>query len=633
MHTNEVAVGTFRAADDTQSTKTFRALTIAAIGIVFGDIGTSPLYALKSCFADQGLAPTESNVLGLLSLVLWSLVIVVTVKYVLLIMRADNEGEGGVLALMALVHEERRPSSVIIIIGLFGACLFFGDGVITPAISVLSAVEGLALAVPSAAPYVLAISITVLTALFLSQSHGTEKIGLLFGPIMLAWFGIIGAMGALEVARNPGVLAAVNPVYAVSFFTENGFAGFLALGGVVLAVTGGEALYADMGHFGVKPIKLAWLCCVMPALMLNYFGQSALILEQADAVRNPFYLLAPNWLILPLVMLATMATVIASQAVISGVFSATQQAIQLGFCPKMEVRHTSDHHEGQIYLPEANERLLGWVVVLVLVFQSSDRLANAYGIAVTGTMAATSLLFFLVMRRRWGWPLSLCILLTVALLTIDLAFFFANIMKVFDGGWIPLCLAGLLAVLMTSWRQGREILAERLRAETMETSLFLSRLDAKPQLRVRGTAIYLTRHATLLPNAMLHNLKHNKILHDRVVFLTVTSTDTPRVTPEERVTVSALRHDFFHVVMRFGFTELPDVPEALNECARYGLEFDEMDTSYFLGRETLIPATTPPMPRWRERIFILLSKNSYSAADYYRIPTDRVVELGAQVPV
>jgi KUP system potassium uptake protein len=632
MSVNGAIAETFPSSAASPTDQTLRSLTIAAIGIVFGDIGTSPLYALKACF-DQGLVVNPENVLGLLSLVLWSLIVVVTVKYVLLIMHADNDGEGGILALMALVHDAKRPSAAVGAIGLFGASLFFGDGVITPAISVLSAVEGLALALPSTTPYILAISIAVLVALFLCQSHGTEKIGLLFGPIMLTWFSILGIMGGLALLENPAVLAAFNPLYAVDFFIRNGWTAFLALGGVVLAVTGGEALYADMGHFGLKPIRRAWLGFVMPALMLNYFGQCALILTQPDAVRNPFFLLAPEGLLLPLVVLATMATVIASQAVISGVFSATQQAVQLGFCPRMEVRHTSDHHEGQIFLPEANERLLGWVVVLVLVFQSSDRLANAYGIAVTGTMAATSLLFFLAMRRLWHWPLAVCCLVAGSLLAVDLAFFAANVMKVFDGGWIPLCLAALLATLMTSWRRGREILSERLRADTMETSTFLARLSVKTPIRIPGTAVYLTRHADMLPNALLHNLKHNKTLHDRVVFLTVTSTDTPRVLPEHRVSVTDLGQSFFHVVMRFGFTELPDIPEALKECARYGVEFDYMDTSYFLGRETLIPATNPPMPRWRERLFILLSKNAYSAAEYYRIPTDRVVELGAQVPI
>lgn len=610
-------------------------LTVAAIGVVYGDIGTSPLYTLKECLGGpHGFGASAEAVLGLLSLILWALILVVTVKYVAFMTRADNRGEGGILALMSLAHRKGGDRSLLVVgAGLFGAALFFGDGVITPAISVLSAVEGLHVVAPDLERVVLPTTLIVLALLFGFQFKGTERVGAWFGPIMVIWFLVLAALGVTQIVRQPAVLAAFDPRYAIEFFLTHGFVGFAALGAVVLAVTGGEALYADMGHFGVRPIRMAWTTFVLPALAVNYLGQAALVLEVPEAASNPFYLLAPEWLRLPLVGLATMATVIASQAVISGAFSVTQQAIQLGFCPRMEIRHTSEHRIGQIYMPEVNERLFVAVVVLVLMFQSSSALASAYGIAVTGTMTATTLLAFFVVRRVWHWSLPLSLAVIGAFLVADLAFLGATALKIVDGGWVPLALAAVLCIMMTTWRRGRAILGEKLREATIPTALFLERLDQKQPLRVPGTAVYLTRHIDELPNALLHNLKHNKVLHEKVVLLTVETAEVPRVADEERTKVTALRPDFFRIFVSFGFMEIPDIPQALAQCRRHGVDLTGLDTSFFLGRETLIPAMHPPMSRWRERLFIVLSRNAVSASDFFNIPTDRVVELGAQVPI
>jgi KUP system potassium uptake protein len=480
---------------------------------------------------------------------------------------------------------------------------------------------------------VLAIVLGVLVGLFAFQYKGTDRVAAWFGPVMVLWFVVLAVLGVIHIAQAPVVLAAFDPRHAVAFFTANRFAGFVALGAVFLAVTGGEALYADMGHFGRRPVQLAWLSFVLPALMLNYLGQGALVLSSPAAVANPFYLMAPAWLLLPLVVLATAATVIASQAVISGAFSVTQQTIQLGLCPRMEIRHTSEKQQGQIYMPEVNERLLIGVVALVLLFGSSNNLAAAYGIAVTGTMTATTLLAYVVVRYLWRWPLAVSLAIAGGFLAIDLAFLSANLLKLFTGGWIPLLLAAVLCVMMATWRQGRMILADKLRESSMPTALFLARIDEKPPLRVPGTAIYMTRHSDMLPNAMLHNLKHNKVLHQHVVLLTVETQDEPRVDAASRVTVEPLRPDVLRVFVRYGFMETPDIPVALAACERFGVKTDAIDTSYFLGRETLIPSPVPPMMRWQERLFFLLSRNAVSATDFFRIPTDQVVELGAQVPM
>ena len=610
-------------------------LVVAAIGVVYGDIGTSPLYTLKECFGEaHGLAITQPNVLGLLSLVLWALILVVTIKYVLFIMRADNRGEGGVLALMELAEKAKGERHWLVIgAGLFGASLFFGDGMITPAISVLSAVEGLTIVTPAFHSYVVPIALAVLVGLFAFQRHGTEKVGAWFGPVMTLWFATLAALGAVHVIGNPAVLTAVDPRHAIRFFAENGFAGFAALGGVVLAITGAEALYADMGHFGARPVRLGWLGFVFPALALNYMGQSALVLESPEAAHNPFYLLAPEWALLPLVGLATAATVIASQAVISGAYSLTQQAIQLGLWPREEIRHTSETQMGQIYLPVTNARLLIGVIVLVLFFGSSSGLASAYGIAVTGTMVTTSLLAFIVLRYGWGWSLPLSIVVIGSFLLIDLAFLGANLLKILSGGWVPLLFAAALCMTMTTWRRGRQAIATKLREGTLPTEIFLERLDEKQPIRVPGTAIYLTGDCEMLPHALLHNLKHNKVLHERVVFLTVQTLGVPRVPRQDRVRIEQLRPDVFRITVFYGFMQTPHVPRALVAANRLGVQFDRMDTSYFVGRETLVPSMQPTLSGWRETLFIILSKNAASATDFFQIPTNRVVELGTQVPI
>ncbi|NNB98399.1 potassium transporter Kup [Corallococcus exiguus] len=612
-------------------------LALSALGIVYGDIGTSPLYALRECFTGaHGVTPTPANVLGVLSLIVWSLIIVVSVKYIIFVMRADNRGEGGILALMALaMHRPRgqshRARPVLITLGLFGAALIYGDGVITPAISVMSAVEGLSVATPVFQPYVIPISLVILLLLFMVQRKGTAGIGTVFGPLMTVWFLVLAVLGVKELLHNPAVLWSLSPVHGVQFFIDNGWHGFLVLGAVILVVTGGEALYADMGHFGAGPIRRAWFLLVLPSLVLNYLGQGALLLRHSEAARNPFFLLAPEWALYPLVALSTAAAVIASQALISGSFSTTRQAMQLGYCPRMEVVHTSAEEMGQIYLPGVNGALLVGVIALVLGFGSSSRLAAAYGIAVTTTMGITTVLAYVVARERWGVRRSVALPIASLFMVVDLAFFGANAAKIADGGWFPLLLAVCIFTMMTTWKRGRDILAGKLRAASLGLKDLLGSFGDHPPLRVPGTAIFMTGNPEGTPPALLHNLKHNKILHEQVVLLTIISEEIPHVVAQERVEVEPLEQGFVRVVARYGFMENPSIPDILKRCREKGLQFQLMGTSFFLGRETLIPTKKPGMAVWREALFTWMSRNARSATAYFRIPPNRVVELGSQV--
>jgi KUP system potassium uptake protein len=624
-------------ASEGASDERVRALMLGALGVVFGDIGTSPLYALRECFGPASqIAPTADNVLGVLSLMFWALMLVISLKYVLVVMRADNRGEGGILSLLALTLRAARgprERAVITVIGLVGAALFYGDSVITPAISVLSAVEGLNVATPVFAPYVVPFALLILVPLFLFQKGGTERVGAFFGPVMLVWFLTLAVLGVFNVAGNLAVLNALDPSHAVRFFQRNQGPGFLILGAVVLVVTGGEALYADMGHFGRSPIRRAWFALVLPGLVLNYFGQGALLLASPEAVRNPFYLMVPEWGLYPLVLLATLATVIASQAVITGAFSVTQQAIQLGFVPRLTITHTSEQERGQIYLPPVNWALLLAVVTLVIGFGSSSALAAAYGIAVVGAMTMDSLLALVVAIRIWRVAPVLALAGFAVFLAIDLSFLGANAVKIPEGGWFPLLMATVIFVLMTTWRRGRELLAAKLREGQISLASFLARIREGHPPRVPGTAVFLSQSRTGIPNALLHNLKHNKVLHERVVLLTVETADVPRVPAGEHIHIDVREKNFYRVILRYGFFESPDVPRSLQGCAALGLPFDMMDTSFFLGRETLLAATRPGMARWREALFIAMSQNAARAMDFFRIPTNRVVELGTQVEI
>lgn len=618
------------------SSRAVAPLALAAIGVVFGDIGTSPLYTIKEVFHEtHGISVVQENVLGVLSLVLWALIIVVSLKYVVFIMRADNRGEGGIMALMALTRKvsanDSRTRWLLMVLGLFGAALFYGDGVITPAISVLSAVEGLEIATPAFQPYVIPIALIVLVALFLFQRRGTASVGRLFGPIMVGWFLTLTILGVINIAREPAVFAAVNPLHAMHFFIEHRVQGFIALGAVVLAVTGGEALYADMGHFGRVPIRMAWFGFVLPALLINYFGQCALLIAHPEAVENPFYLMAPTWALYPLVALATVATVIASQAVISGAFSVTRQAMQLGYCPRLQVLHTSEKEIGQIYVPAMNWLLLLAIIALVLGFKNSSNLAAAYGIAVTGTMAIDTMLAVVVARLLWGWNLAACVLVAVFFLVVDLAFFSANAIKIPHGGWFPIAVAVMVFTLLSTWERGREILLERLRTGAIALTPFLEGVAAHPPTRVPGTAIFLTANADGVPHALLHNLSHNKVLHKRVMLLTVITEDVPHVPEIDWAEVQPLGNEFYRVLLRFGFKDEPDVPLALQRCTQLDFEFNMLETSFFLSRETLIATTLPGMSLWRERLFAGMARNATSATAYFKIPPNRVVELGTQV--
>ncbi|WP_024304391.1 low affinity potassium transporter Kup [Pseudogulbenkiania sp. MAI-1] len=609
-------------------------ITLAALGVVYGDIGTSPLYTLKECFAGHlGLAPSHENVLGILSLIFWALIMVVSIKYLSFVLRADNRGEGGILTLMALAkrHVPGKTGWLLMVMGLMGGGFFYGEVVITPAISVLSAIEGLEVMTPELEPYVMPISVAVLVALFLIQRHGTASVGKLFGPVMLLWFSVLAILGINAIVDHPGVLQAVHPGYAFDFMSHHKKLGFLALGSVVLAITGAEALYADMGHFGKKPIRLAWFSFVLPALLLNYFGQGALILADPKTVENPFFHLAPEWALFPLVILAALATVIASQAVISGVFSLTRQAVQLGFMPRIDIQHTSDKEIGQIYIPLINWVLLAAVIIVVLAFHSSSHLAAAYGIAVTGTMVITAILSCTVALRNWGWPKALVLAIGAAFLFIDIPLFAANALKLFAGGWLPLVIGLATFTLMTTWKRGREILLERLNEQAIPLDSFVENMESFPPSRVQGTAVFLTSTLQGVPHALLHNLKHNKVLHERIVLLTIRGEDVPYVADSERVIVTRLSNSFWQVEAFYGFQETPDLQDIMNHCAAKGLEFEVMDTSFFLSRETLLSTARPGMARWREQIFVWMSKNALRATDFFHIPTNRVVELGAQI--
>ena len=618
-------------------------LTLTALGVVYGDIGTSPLYAMKECFfGSHSVPPTHDNVLGVLSLIIYALLLVVSVKYVALVLRADNQGEGGILALTALIptkgDDRTRSGSrlavgrpVLIALGIFGTALLYGDGMITPAISVLGAVEGLEVATPFFTPYVVPITVAILIGLFSIQRFGTHRVGRLFGPIVIVWFLAIAALGILWITRMPSVLGAFDPRHAVSFLTANGFMGFAVLGAVFLVVTGGEALYADMGHFGRNPIRLAWFALVLPSLVLNYLGQGALLLVN-PAVEHPFFELAPSWALWPLIVIATCAAIIASQALISGSFSITRQAVQLGLAPRLEIEHTSVHEMGQVYVPRVNWALMVSTVAIVVGFGSSSAMAAAYGIAVTLTMIITVLLLFIVETERWRWPLPLAALAMALFLTIDLAFFGANALKIVQGGWLPLAVAAVLFTLMTTWRTGRQIVAERLARRSVSLEDFFRLVDSMQPARVPGTAVYMTAQGGGTPLALVHNLQYNKVLHERVVILNVVTTRQPYCNDEERYAVDVLSHGLFNVRLQYGFMEDPHVPRGLMAAARsLGMKFDFQDVVYFLGRETIFVTTRQGMALWREKLFALMSRNAGRATTYFRLPLERVVELGVQV--
>ncbi|HET6579819.1 MAG TPA: potassium transporter Kup [Gemmatimonadales bacterium] len=611
------------------------ATAIAALGVVYGDIGTSPLYALKECFAPEyGVAPTAPNVLGVLSLIFWSLNFVVSFKYLTFIMRADNRGEGGIMALLALLHPRRRgPGArrVLVALGLFGAALLYGDGVITPAISVLGAVEGIGVASTLPGWVVPILASIILVALFAFQHRGTARVGAVFGRVMVVWFACIAVLGVAGILRHPEVLAAINPWYAVSFFLRDWPRGFLILGAVVLVVTGGEALYADMGHFGRRSIRAGWFAVVLPALVLNYFGQGALLLDQPAAAHNPFYSLVPSWGLYPMVGIATAAAVVASQALISGAFSLTRQALQLGYSPRVTIRHTSQTEIGQIYLPGINRLLAVTCVMLVLAFQSASSLASAYGIAVTGTMTITTVLFCSVARDRWHWPRWRVALVGALFLSVDLAFLGANLTKIASGGWLPLLIAVVVYVLMTTWKRGREAVAEELRVTALPMDDFLADIARHQPARVPGTAVFMTSDPAGVPVVLLHHLKHNKVLHETVVIMSIEGEEFPQVPPEERLTLKPLGEGFHRLVGRYGFMETPDVPALLASLERHGLRARPGETSFYLGRETLLPDGKSGMSRWRKLVFIVMARNAQSATAFFNLPPNRVLELGARI--
>ncbi|HUN70079.1 MAG TPA: potassium transporter Kup [Burkholderiales bacterium] len=616
------------------------ALTLAALGVVYGDIGTSPLYAVKETFnPDHGIPLNPENVLGGLSAIFWALMIVVSLKYVVLIMRADNKGEGGIMALLALassaVRDRPQWRTPLLLVGVFGASLFYGDAVLTPAISVLSAVEGLEVGTAAFKPYVVPISVGVLIGLFSLQRKGSTVVGAVFGPVMVVWFLALAALGLVAIVGHPQVLWALNPAHALGFVTQHGFASFVVLGAVLLAFTGAEALYADMGHFGKGPIRIAWFGLVFPALLMNYFGQGALLISNAKAIENPFYLLAPAWALYPMVALATAATVIASQATISGTYSLTRQAIQLNFLPRMNVMQTSAREYGQIYIPGANWLMLLIISAVVIGFGSSSKLAWAYGVAVTGTMLVTTILTFFLIRFGWGLPLWICVLATGSFALIDAAFFSSSLLKIAQGGWFPLAIGACVFTVMTTWRQGRGIMVRQLRASSVPLKPFLDNLLRDPPQRVPGTAIFLTAAPDATPSALLHNLNHNKVLHERVVFLTAEVTEEPWVPFDKRVKLVKLGQGCWRMTVRFGFMNEPDIMRALEVADGLGLELDTMTTSFFLSRETVVPVGIKPsgMALWRERMFAAMARNAGNAADYFRLPANRVIELGTKVEI
>jgi KUP system potassium uptake protein len=616
-------------------------LTLTALGVVYGDIGTSPLYAMRECFfGTHSVPPTHDNILGVLSLIIYSLLLVISVKYVAIVMRADNQGEGGILALTALIPGRMaapggaarlavgRP--VLVALGIFGTALLYGDGMITPAISVLGAIEGLEVATPLLEPYIVPVTVAILIGLFVIQKYGTHRVGGLFGPIMIVWFLTISALGISSIVRAPAVLAAFDPRHGYTFFHDNGWTGFAVLGAVFLVVTGGEALYADMGHFGRRPIRLAWFALVLPALILNYFGQGALLLSD-PTIDHPFFLLAPSWALLPLVALATAAAIIASQALISGSFSITRQAIQLGLAPRLDVEHTSAREMGQIYVPQVNWALMFATLIIVIGFGSSSALAAAYGIAVTLTMVITVLLLYVVMTERWKWSVAMAAPVTLVFLIIDLAFFGANALKVLQGGWVTLAVALLLFTLMTTWKTGRRLVAERLTARAMPLDAFVEMLNSVRPARVPGTAVFMTAQPVGTPPALAHNVRYNKVLHNHVVVLTVSTAQQPHVPVADRVSVEDIGYELFNVRVQYGFMEDPDVPAALMQAREQGLPLDPDDLTYFLGRETIIVTRRKGMAVWREKLFVLMARNAVRANTFFRLPSERVVELGVQV--
>jgi KUP system potassium uptake protein len=622
---------------EAHSTAGFGALMLGSIGVVYGDIGTSPLYALREAIVavsstDGGVTPQA--VLGILSMILWALIVVVTLKYVVILLRADNHGEGGTLALMALAERAiSKGASAIVLLGIIAAALFYGDAVITPALSVLSAIEGIKLVTMTFEPYVVPITVLILLALFAVQSRGTARVAALFGPIMCVWFVVIAIAAVPQIARHPEVLLALNPLHAVSFMLHHGVIGFVTLGAVFLAVTGAEALYADLGHFGKRPIQTAWLYIVLPSLALNYLGQGSLIIGDPRAVENPFFLMFPDWALIPMVALATVATVIASQAVITGAFSLTRQAIQLGLLPRFEIRHTSEAHSGQIFIPRINMLLLIAVMLLVLLFRSSSALASAYGISVTGTMVVTAMMGFVVIWRVWRWSAIAAAALIVPFLFLDLTFLAANLLKVFEGGWVPLALGGVVMLLMYTWRRGSRLLFEKSRKLEFPLADLVAMLEKRPPQRVSGTAVFLTSDPTSAPTALMHSLKHYKVLHEKNVILTIETAPTPRIDPSERVRMEQLSETFSRVTLRFGFMESPNVPKTLAIARKLGWQFDIMSTSFFLSRRALKPAVHSGMPRWQDLLFIRLSRSANDATDYFQIPTGRVVEVGTQVTI
>ncbi|WP_441229333.1 potassium transporter Kup [Tardiphaga sp. 215_C5_N2_1] len=620
------------------STASFGSLVMGSIGVVYGDIGTSPLYALREALVAAGghKAPGIDNeaILGVLSLILWALIIVVTLKYVVLLLRADNNGEGGPLALMALAQRAIGSSGpVVVMLGIIAAALFYGDAVITPALSVLSAIEGVKLVTTAFDPYVVPLTIVILVALFAVQSRGTAKVATFFGPIMCLWFIVIAVAAIPQIVKHPEVLAALNPVHAIYFMFHHGIIAFVTLGAVFLAVTGAEALYADLGHFGKKPIQLAWLFLVLPSLAINYFGQAALVMHDPTALENPFYLMFPDWALIPMVILAATATVIASQAVITGAYSLTQQAIQLGLLPRFEIRHTSESHSGQIYIPRVNMLLFIAVIVLVVLFKSSSSLASAYGISVTGTMVVTAMMGFVVIWRGWKWSPIAAAALIVPFLVIDVTFLTANLLKVFDGGWVPLVMGGVIILMMYTWRRGSRLLFEKSRKLEFPLADLVAMLEKRPPQRVAGTAVFLTSDPQSAPTALMHSLKHYKVLHEKNVILTIETAPTPRIDPSERVRMEEISATFSKITLRFGFMESPNVPKSLAIARKTGWQFDIMSTSFFLSRRALKPAVHSGMPRWQDHLFIALSRTANDATDYFQIPTGRVVEVGTQVTI
>ncbi len=613
------------------------ALTLGAIGVVYGDIGTSVLYAVKEVFGSGHVPFTQGNVYGILSIIFWTLTLIVSLKYITLVLRADNHGEGGLIAMLALasqaVKDKPQLRRVLLIVGIFGASLFYGDGVITPAISVLSAVEGLEVIEPAFAKGVIPITLGILFLLFMVQKHGTAGIGKFFGPLTLVWFAVIALLGISQIATNPVILKALNPYYALMFIVDNPGISFIILGAVVLSVTGAEALYADLGHFGKRPIRLAWFFVVMPSLVLNYFGQGALLLNNPAAVKNPFFMMAPQWALMPLVLMATLATVIASQALITGAFSVTKQAIQMGYLPRLNIQHTSVRDTGQIYMPFVNWSLFATIVLAVVMFRSSSNLAGAYGIAVCTDMLITTVLTFYVVRHAWKYPLWLCLASTGMFLVIDLAFFSSNLMKLFSGGWFPLAIGGGVFTLMITWKEGRRLLNEKLHMDAIDLPGFLNSVFVNPPARVSGTAVFMTAQAGTVPNALLHNLKHNKVLHAQNLFVTVHNHEVPWVGMDKRLEVESLGHDCWQVNVHYGFKNDLDLPKALHQIKGRGIALEPMTTSYFLSRDTVIPALGSGMARWREKLFAQMHHNASGAADFLNLPNNAVVELGSKIEI